>query len=66
MGSHVFEPALTIPAKEVAVPKIPLHQSLDSVVDPTDFIYHWDKADWQGAIFGSLSGIGYSSTLFLR
>jgi hypothetical protein len=53
---------MTIPAKEVAVPKIPLQQSLD----PSTFIYHWDRADWQGAIFGSLSGIGYSATLLLK
>jgi hypothetical protein len=62
MGSHVFEPALTIPAKEVAVPKIPLQQSLD----PSTFIYHWDRADLQGALFGSLSGIGYSATMLLK
>jgi hypothetical protein len=62
MGSHVFEPALTIPAKEVAVPKIQLQQSLD----PSTFIYHWDRADLQGALFGSLSGIGYSATMLLK
>jgi hypothetical protein len=42
-----------------------MNDELFEPVGPDDFIYHWDRADLQGAIFGSLSGIGYSATLFL-
>jgi hypothetical protein len=33
---------------------------------PDDFIYHWTEADLQGALFGSLSGVGYTATMFLK
>ena len=34
-------------------------------ITPEMFFYHWDNADWQGAAFGALSGIGYAATIFL-
>lgn len=42
-----------------------MNDQLIEPVGPDDFIYHWERADINGAIFGSLSGLGYSATLFL-
>jgi len=32
---------------------------------PSGFSYQWSRDDWQGALFGGLSGLGYAGTFFL-
>jgi hypothetical protein len=40
-------------------------ESSPEVTFPSGFSYKWSREDWQGALFGGLSGLGYAGTFFL-